>query len=152
MLAIRRYADADHSVVFELHNLALHLVGAHVGNGEWDADLHAIPEVYLDAGGEFLVGEVGGRVVAMGALKRVDDDVAEVTRMRVHPDHHRRGFGQAILDHLEARARELGYSTLRLDTTTRQLPAQKLYEKNGFRKVAETTVAQFHVLQYEKRL
>ena len=67
-LRIRRYDPADREAIWELHNLALNLIGAHGGNGEWDADLHSIGEQYLDAGGEFIVGLVDERIVAMGAL------------------------------------------------------------------------------------
>ena len=51
---------------------------------------------------------------------------------RCIPDYQGRGYGQLILDELEARARALGYQTLHLDTSILQLPAQTLYEKNGF--------------------
>src|SRR4051794_18882364 len=116
MLQIRRYQSGDHDQVWNLHNIALWQVGAHAGNGPWDNDLHDIEEVYLNNGGEFLVGVLDGQIVAMGAIRRITPDKAEVKRMRVHPDHQRRGFGRQILTALEDRARELGYHTLTLDT------------------------------------
>ena len=152
MLTIRRYEEADHDAVWEVHNVALHQVGAHVGNGPWDDDLHHIEEVYFADGGEFLVGECEGRVVAMGALRRVSDDVAKVTRMRVHPRCQRRGFGQAILERLEARAVELGYATLTLETTVQQTAAQALYRKNSYRETGRTVMHSFVVIVFEKRL
>src|SRR4051794_8102088 len=85
-LTIRRYLPADHAAVVELHVLALQQVGAYAGRGPWDAGLDDIARVYLNNGGEFLVGEVPGRLVAMGALRRTAADKAEVKRMRVHPD------------------------------------------------------------------
>ncbi len=77
-LTIRRFGAADHDAVWAVHNLALHQVGAHAGSGPWDDDLHHVEEVYLRSGGEFLVGECGGQVVAMGALRRVSDAEAKV--------------------------------------------------------------------------
>ncbi len=149
---IRRYRPADHDAVWDLHNLALHQVGAHGGNGEWDADLHYIMEAYVQNGGEFLVGALGDRIVAMGALKRIDERQAEIKRMRVHPDHQRQGWGQAILRRLERRARELGYCTLSLDTTTRQVGAQRFYTQNGYVEVGQTQYGPFEVLLYRKEL
>lgn len=149
---IRRYRPADHDVVWQIHNLALHQVDAHGGNGPWDDDLHAIEETYLASGGEFLVGEWQGRVVAMGALKRLSTHEAEITRMRVHPDHQRRGHGRAILSALEARASELGHARLRLETTARQIGAQRLYVSHGYRRVAVRTWERFEVWVYEKRM
>ena len=151
-MKIRQYQPADHDAVWELHNLGLNQMGAHLGNGSWDDDLHRIPDDYVNGGGEFLVGTVGGRIVAMGALKKRTDTIGEIRRMRVHPDYQRRGYGQAVLSALEQRARELGFADLRLDTTTRQVPAQELYEKNGYREKERGRVGPFEVIFYEKRL
>ena len=151
-LVIRRYKQDDHDAVWELHNIALWKVGAHAGNGPWDDDLHKIEEVYLDNGGEFLVGLLAGRILAMGAIRRVTGEKAEVKRMRVHPDYQRRGLGQQILTALEARAREIGYRTLVLDTAVVQTAAQQLYLKNGFREIGRTVLAGFDAILFEKQL
>ena len=150
-LHIRRYESRDHDQVWELHNVALWQVGAHAGNGPWDEDLHRIEQVYLNDG-EFLVGEVDGGIVAMGALRRSGEDSAEIKRMRVHPDHQRRGYGQLILSALEQRARELGYRRLHLDTAVVQTAAQALYLRNGYREVGRTVLAGFDAILYEKVL
>lgn len=72
--------------------------------------------------------------------------------MRVHPDFQRRGFGQAILQALEARADEMGYTKLQLETTVQQIAAQKLYIKNGYVEVGRTKIHNFDVILYEKML
>lgn len=131
-LVLRRYQNADREAVWQLHNLALHDVGAHGGQGGWDDDLHSIRAVYLDAGGEFLVGLCAGTIVAMGALLGEGEGVAWIKRMRVHPDFQRRGFGRAVLRALIERARRDGYAKLKLDTTTLQTAAHGLYESEGF--------------------
>ena len=118
----------------------------------WDDDIFAIEEVYLKHQGEFLVGECDGLLVAMGALKRTGPERAEIKRMRVHPDYQGRGYGQLILDELEARARALGYRTLHLDTSILQIPAQRLYEKNGYVEVGRDRYGQLEVILYEKQL
>ncbi|MEO8288013.1 MAG: GNAT family N-acetyltransferase [Chloroflexota bacterium] len=152
MLQIRRYRAEDHDEVWNLHNAALWKVGAHAGNGSWDDDLHRIEEVYLDNGGEFLVGLLDGRVIAMGAIKRSSPERAEVKRMRVHPDHQRKGLGQQILSALQARAIELGYTTLHLDTAVIQTAAQQLYLKNGFHETGRTVLAGFDAILFEKTI
>jgi GNAT superfamily N-acetyltransferase len=149
---IRRYGASDHDAVWQLHNVALWKVGAHAGNGPWDDDLHKIEEVYLDNGGEFLVGLVDGRIVAMGAIRRLTGEKAEVKRMRVHPDYQRRGLGQQILTALEDRARELGYRTLVLDTAVIQTAARQLYLKNGYHETGRTVLAGFDAIMFEKQL
>ncbi len=151
-MEIRRYRDSDYRDVWALHNLALEGTGAHVGNGVWDDDLHDIGGNYLDGGGEFLVGVLQGQIVAMGALRPSPGDRAEVARMRVHPGFQRRGFGEAILRQLESRATELGYTELHLETTTQQVPAHRLYLKNGYVEVGRCRRSRFEVILYEKSL
>ena len=152
ILHIRRYRASDREAVWDLHNVALNAVGAHGGHGAFDDDLHHIESVYLSGGGEFLVGERAGRVVAMGALKPNADDLPEITRMRVHPDCWRRGFGRALLTRLEDRARELDYNRLYLVTTTRQTAAQKMYENHGYTEVGRGRAHRFEFIRYEKQL
>ncbi len=151
-LRLRRYTDADAAAVWALHNNSLNLVDAHGGNGAWDEDLQNVQEVYLEAGGEFLVGEANGKLVAMGALLRAGPTTGEIKRMRVDLNYQRQGFGRRILAGLEARARELGYRRLRLDTTTGQTAAQALYEESGFTKIGTGRMGRFELIIYEKRL
>ncbi len=161
MFTLRRYTPADQEAVEHLHVFVLQQTGAYLGRGPWDDDMYAIEEVYLQNQGEFLIGEYDGLLIAMGALKRTDSTRAEIKRMRVHPEYQRRGYGQRILNELEARARILGYQTLHLDTSILQLPAQRLYEKHGFREVGRDIYQQavgegvyqpLEVILYEKQL
>ncbi len=149
---IRVYRSADHDVVWELHVLAIREAGAYLGEGPWDDDLHHIEEVYLQ-GGTFLVGEVDGQIVAMGAFRKISAERAEIKRMRVHPANQRRGYGQIILQELEVRAVAMGYSVLFLDTVIELIAAQNLYRKNGFRETGETRPhGQFTDIFFEKHL
>jgi ribosomal protein S18 acetylase RimI-like enzyme len=111
-----------------------------------------VADVYLDARGEFLVGLVSGRIVAMGALRRHDDLTAEVKRMRVHPDLQRRGFGRTVLRRLEQRAIQLGYRRLVLDTTERQAAAIALYRSEGFTETGRGQVFGFPCIFFAKEL
>src|SRR5947209_4379740 len=114
MLEIRRYQASDYDEVWNLHVLGLQHVGAYLGTGPWDNDLHQIEQAYLLNRGEFLVGTIDGCIVAMGAFRKTSDERAEIKRMRVHPDFQRRGYGQTILDELEQRAKRAGYTLLHL--------------------------------------
>ena len=151
-MKIRRYVVADHDAVWDLHNVALHQVNAHGGNGPWDDDLHRVEAEYIATGGEFYVGTVDGRVVGMGALMRLSDDRAEIRRMRVHPDFQRRGLGRQMLSALERRAVDLGFRTLVLDTTVQQVPAIRLYTQSGYSEVGRSRKGTFEVLEFEKKI
>jgi ribosomal protein S18 acetylase RimI-like enzyme len=150
MLSVRRYRASDRQAVWDLHNLALRDAQAHGGNGPWDADLQTIEASYLGEGGEFLVGTIEQRVVAIGALRRLSPERATVTRMRVHPAHQRRGFGRRILNELERTATRLGYSSLVLDTTIEQTAAQAFYRAEGYRETGRGTLGRFDVIYFAK--
>jgi GNAT superfamily N-acetyltransferase len=151
-LHIRRYEPGDKRSVRRLHDDALNEVGAHLGSGSWDDDLDEIESVYLDQGGEFLVGLLDREIVAMGALMRISPQKAELKRMRVRPGLQGRGYGQAVLDALHRCASELGYSTLRLETTVQQWAAQRLYLKNGYSEVGHGVVGPFDCIFYEREI
>ncbi|GIH27436.1 GNAT family N-acetyltransferase [Acrocarpospora phusangensis] len=153
-LRVRRYRWSDLDAVWALHQISLAQVGLAPGDGVYyDDDFPRITEVYLADRGEFLVGEVpGGRIVAMGGLRRLDDETAEMCRLRVHPEHQRRGYGAQILELLEQRARELGYSLLRGDTTLQQGAAIELYRKYGWRELSREVRGDSVVLYGEKSL
>jgi ribosomal protein S18 acetylase RimI-like enzyme len=152
MFTLRRYEPTDLEAVEYLHVYAIQQAGAYLGRGHWDDDIYAIEEAYLNNQGEFLIGEWDGKFVAMGALHRTSPERAAIKRMRTHPDYQGRGFGQLILNELEARARAMGYKTLHLDTSVVQVVAQKFYEKNGFRVVGRDMYQNLEVILYEKDL
>ncbi len=152
MLNIRRYQRSDSDIVWKLHNDAIGPTGAHLGDDSWYDDILHIDEVYLQNGGEYLVGEYDGQVVVMGALKRTTAERAEVRRMRVAPEYQGKGFGQAMLEAIEQRAKELGYKTLHLDTGVSMVAAQGLYRKNGFQEVSRGKIADVDVIFFEKNI
>jgi GNAT superfamily N-acetyltransferase len=152
MFEIRRYEERDREPVLCLHKKALERVGARPGDSPRFDDLGYIEEAFLRNYGEFLVGCVDGQVVAMGGLKRISDTHAEIVRMRVMPEFQGRGFGKAILLNLEATARRLGYEELSLQTTTRQLAAQTLYTRFGYRETQRLEDCGFEVIRYRKHL
>jgi ribosomal protein S18 acetylase RimI-like enzyme len=154
-VGFRRYKAEDHDRVVELHRLGLRQTGADLGDGPWDDDIRSpdtIHATYLDGRGDFLVGVLGDDVVVMAALREHPSGRVEIKRMRVDPEYQRRGLGQAMLDRLEARASELGYNGICLDTTTLQEPAIALFEKNGYREVGRGKRGSFDLVIFEKDL
>jgi ribosomal protein S18 acetylase RimI-like enzyme len=153
-LRIRQYRWSDLDAVWALHQIGLAQVGLLPGDGVYyDDDFPRISEVYLSDRGDFLVGEVtGSGIVAMGGLRRIDDRTAEMCRLRVHPEHQRRGYGAQIMVALEDRAGSLGYSVLRGDTTLQQVAALELYRKAGWRELRREVRGNAVVLYGEKLL
>ncbi|MFF5210661.1 GNAT family N-acetyltransferase [Streptosporangium sp. NPDC000396] len=153
-MRLRRYRWSDLETVWALHRICLAQVGLAPGDGVYyEDDFPRINEIYIADRGEFLVGETpDGRVVAMGGLRRVDDQTAEMCRIRVHPEFQRRGFGAQMVVALEDRALELGYARLCGDTTLNQPAAIELYRKYGWCETGREERGGCVVVYMEKRI
>lgn len=88
------------------------------------------------ARGAYFVAYARTRAVGMGSHRPLDQDSTEVRRMYVLREARRAGLAQAILASIESHARTQGFKRLLLETGYRQLPAMKLYESFGFKRIA----------------
>jgi len=151
MIVIRKYRKDDHEEVVRLHREGVSQIGASFDDPTVDRDLDDIEGVYL-AGGEYLIATIGNRTVGMGALRRVDGQMAEIKRMRVDKGLQGKGVGSRILDELVHKAIELGYRRLILGTVESNRQARTFYEKRGFILYQEKTVSGLHLVLYERVL
>ena len=53
--------------------------------------------------------------------------------MFVYPEFHGKGIGYALAKAIIDEAKKIGYSFMKLDTSIKQIEAQKLYEGFGFK-------------------
>lgn len=83
----------------------------------------------------YLVGVVGGRAVACGALQALDEQTGEIKRMYVRPAFRGRGIARQILAALEEMALGEGYSVLRLETGTYLPAAIGFYTSCGYGRI-----------------
>ncbi len=149
-LTFRRYQDADHDAAWSVFAAGTAQLGFQ--NGPWDDDMHHIPTVYLEPGGEFIVGYDDERIVAIAAYRREADGRASVHRVAVHPDAQGRGVGRAIMAELEMRARQAGIAVLHLDTSIGQIAAQRLYTGCGYEEVGHIVQSGVECILYEKHI
>jgi putative acetyltransferase len=75
-----------------------------------------------------------GELLAVGALKQIDDEHAEVKSMHTVEAARGRGIGRAMVDHLLRVARERGFRRVSLETGAMDafVPARSLYASAGF--------------------
>ncbi len=160
-IEIRPYREADHEAVVALHERAIRAAGTPPEKLPDTSDMADIDGAYVNAGGAFLVGEHGGEIVAMGGLRPTEKKAsgepndggttAELKRMRVAPDHQRRGFGRAILEALEDAARERGFDRIVLDTADRQ-DAAPFYRAQGYQERWRHRWREFELIRLETEL
>ena len=102
--------------------------------------------------GAFLLASVDGESVACGVVKAIGPGVGSLKRMWVADSVRGLGIGRRTLDALEVQARELGLTTLRLETNKALGEAIALYRSAGFREVAPFNDDPFAHHWFEKRL
>jgi putative acetyltransferase len=113
--------------------LALHLSGMHASSPQghvFALDLSGLrtPDVTV------WTAWVGERVAAVGALKMLSGDAAEIKSMRTHPEFLRKGAGAAVLEHIISAAAARGVRRISLETGSGPAfaPALALYRRRGF--------------------
>ncbi|MEU9237975.1 GNAT family N-acetyltransferase [Streptomyces sp. NPDC048385] len=102
----------------------------------------------VSAGRVFVVGEpVTGLVVI-----EAHEDHLFLDSVAVHPDAHGTGVGLLLLAFVDARARALGLSEVRLYTNAMMWENRKLYPRYGYEVVERRVDGPYDRVHYRKRL
>jgi len=82
------------------------------------------------------------RVVAVANLRIIENGrTGWMEGLRVHPDFRRKGFADALTEHVVRMGGQLGVQRLRYTTSTENEASLKLAEKYGFSKILEMSVS-----------
>jgi DNA-binding MarR family transcriptional regulator/N-acetylglutamate synthase-like GNAT family acetyltransferase len=102
--------------------------------------------------GAFLLASIDGEPVACGAVKAISPVIGSLKRMWVAGSVRGLGFGRRMLVALESQARELGLTTLRLETNRALVEAIHLYENSGYVEVPPFNTEPYADHWFEKHL
>jgi putative acetyltransferase len=116
----REYADA---------------IGVDLEYQGFSAELAALPTPYEPPHGALFIAKVDGNAAGCVALRRLDDNSAEMKRLYVRPGFRSLGLAKRLVAAVVLAARRGGYSELRLDTLPSMASAQALYRKLGFSQI-----------------
>lgn len=77
---------------------------------------------------------VNGELVGVGALRKLDEDHAELKSMHTLAKSRGNGIGKAIVAYIEEFARQHGVKRISLETGTKEpfAPARELYKSLGY--------------------
>jgi DNA-binding MarR family transcriptional regulator/GNAT superfamily N-acetyltransferase len=112
----------------------------------------ATAEEMTPPAGYLLLASLYGDPVGCGVLKLSDGGCGEIKRMWTAPDARGLGIARRVLRSLEAKARELGLTRLRLETNRTLSEAQALYRGEGYQEVAPFNDERYAHHWFEKRL
>jgi putative acetyltransferase len=98
-----------------------------------DADLRDIESSYFQHGGIFLVLEAkDGTIVGAYGLYPLEEHTCELRKMYLHQAYRGRGLGRLLLEDALAKATELGFRKMVLETASVLKEAIALYKSYGF--------------------
>ncbi|HLO31080.1 MAG TPA: GNAT family N-acetyltransferase [Anaerolineales bacterium] len=96
-------------------------------------DIDDFQPMYFDNDGVFLVMTDDDRMIGMGAVRKIDDEICELKRVWFLFEYHGKGLGYRMMQELLSFAREKGYSRMRLETEPEyQKRAFDFYKRLGF--------------------
>lgn len=132
---LRPATNADRADIERLVFAALEEHGLEPDPASTDSDLLDIQTSYFAGGGTFdLLMNDSGQIVGSVGLCRVSDYVCELRKMYLAPETRGCGWGRRLLDHALARAAELGFHRVVLETASVLYAAIALYERYGFQR------------------
>jgi len=102
----------------------------------FEQELAALPGDYAPPSGRLILARAGAEAAGCVALRRQDADSGEIKRLFVRPAHRGKGLGGVLARAMIAAARDIGYSSVVLDTLPKMTDALALYRSLGFRDIA----------------
>jgi putative acetyltransferase len=116
------------ALLMQRHTMAMHAETPPESIHMMDAGKLAQPGIW------FFVMRDAGEAIGMGAVKKIDNNHAEIKSMHVLSERRRQGLSRQMLDHLVNHALAQGFTKLSLETGSQPgfAPARSLYAKAGF--------------------
>ena len=98
-----------------------------------DADLKDLEANYRQRGGLFEVIEDGnGNLLGSFGLYPINKTICELRKMYFIPSARGLGLGKQVLERAIAKAKELGFKQIVLETSSKLIAANRLYARFGF--------------------
>ncbi len=98
-----------------------------------DAQVVAMPDSYVDAGGRFFVVVApAGTIVGTLGMMPVSATLIELRKMYLLPSTRGQGIGRTLVQYAIDWARLAGFSRIELETAASLAAAMALYKKMGF--------------------
>ncbi|MBL7003835.1 MAG: GNAT family N-acetyltransferase [Gammaproteobacteria bacterium] len=110
------------------------------GFGPADPEVQQMSKFYLPHKKSiYYVATIDNKIVGGGGIAAFDkrNDICELRKLFLLPESRGHGIGQALLNQCLNFATENGYQQCYLDTLRTMDAAIKLYEKNGFKRLAK---------------
>jgi putative acetyltransferase len=118
------------------HQDDLPLIDEYFNAEDFEDELASLPGEYAPPKGSLLLALYDGNPAGCVALRELDQRTSEMKRMFVYPHFQGKGIGRILTRRITEEAKKVGYASIRLDTSIRQIEAQALYHSMGFERTS----------------
>lgn len=125
-------------VIREMFREYVEFLGVSLDFQEFESELAALPGKYAEPDGGLFLISWNDAFAGCGALRRIGEPeqmACEMKRLYIRPVARGAGLGRKLAQFLVDEGVRLGYKTMYLDTLERLVPAMKMYESMGFKRV-----------------
>lgn len=129
---IRVKTNVEYKAAAALFREYAEWLGIDLSFQKFEEELQQLKIIYAAPFGGIVLCKIEENYVGCIAIRKQENDIAELKRMYVQPVAQRKGIGDALLGEAILLAKECGYEKIRLDTLSDMEPAITLYKKNGF--------------------
>ncbi len=154
IVIVEAKSPAEIAAVRQLFGEYAEWLGFSLAYQNFGDELASLPGKYARPSGRLLLASVDDAAAGCGAIRQLEPSVCEMKRLFVKTEFRGCGLGRKLAEKLISNAREMGYSTMRLDTVAEKMGnAVRLYEALGFREIpAYYPNARAGTLYFELRL
>lgn len=101
----------------------------------FEEELASLPGRYASPDGAIFLASDNGKTIGCVGIRPLKEHEAELKRLYVRPENRGQGVGKRLFDAGMARAKEIGYLSIVLDTLPTMHVAKSLYLDYGFQKI-----------------
>ena len=96
---------------------------------EWEHEIQLIEECDYE---KIVVAVYNGKVVGSMAYKKINDEIAELKRVYIYPEHRGKGLANRLLNEILDIVKKNKYREVIVETLENFKSGRRFYEKNNF--------------------
>ena len=133
MIELLLYKKGDESEIFKLVATVLNEYNLETNMCSTDSDLIDIEKNYIKNDGIFKVLREDKKIIGSYGLYKLSGKSCELRKMYIYSKYRGKGFGKLMLDDALETTKNMGFTSMILETNRVLVEAKGLYQKYGFR-------------------